>query len=277
MKKGLGLAGLSYIGALLSAFTPSPRAADVTVGGGGSQYSPPVIYLNGEIDAQTPAALEAALKSTQKRIDAIAITLERENPAFKANTADGLIGATVWLDSGGGDVEAAIAAGKIARRFSAHTFVLKNASCASACVLIFVGGVFRQGIGKIGLHRPFSASYSKSFTEAAEKHRAIQTAVAQYLSAMNISSRLLDAMDSVPPDEVRWLDMMDDGTRLEELGITGADPVWQDRYDSVMSLNLGISKQEYYAREQRTKAQCPLGGDLVVYFKCSDAVMSGRQ
>src|SRR5437879_3563961 len=62
----------------------------------------------------------------------------------------------VLLDSTGGDVLEAIRIGAFLREEQAWTVVEKDASCASACVLILAAGVHRDVYGgaRLGLHRP---------------------------------------------------------------------------------------------------------------------------
>lgn len=66
---------------------------------------------------------------------AFAAALANYVPAFGA--------VIVALDSSGGDVEAAIENGKAIRKHGASTVVPPGASCASACVYAFIGGVER--------------------------------------------------------------------------------------------------------------------------------------
>ena len=62
----------------------------------------------------------------------------------------------IFFDSHGGDVRAAMRIGMAIRDFQAAVSVPQGASCASACVLGFLGGVTRLNFGRIGLHRPYS-------------------------------------------------------------------------------------------------------------------------
>lgn len=75
---------------------------------------------------------------------------------------------------------------------------------------------------------------------------------------MNIPLRVLEVMNSVPPGDIKILPAIDDidQDRLRELGITGSDPVWADVNDTRRAANIGISRSELYAREQRANAQC---------------------
>ena len=73
---------------------------------------------------------------------------------------------TVTLSSPGGDVRAGIALGQYLRSVKAVTIVRPDDSCASACVLVLLGGVQRLAPGKVGLHRPYSSHMATSTVEA---------------------------------------------------------------------------------------------------------------
>ena len=253
--------------ALIGSLGATCWAAEITIEN--SPNRTPEIFLKGDINARTPGELETALKSVQKRIDANTADLERQRPVLKDKFV-GLLGAYLDLDSRGGDVEAAIKAGTIGRNYGVHTLVGEHSSCASACALLLIGGVNRTVFGRVGIHRPFSTSYSTSFAEANERFKSITADVGKYLQSMNMAPRLMDEMNAVPPDQILWLTSSD----LKELGIAGTDPVWQDRLDSVKSLSIGISKQEYYDREQQADARCQAGGELFAYMRCRDNIVN---
>jgi hypothetical protein len=184
-------------------------------------------------------------------------------------------------NSNGGDIDAAMRAGHFIREKNGWTYVRSNQSCASACVLLFLGGVSRYPVpdgGKIGLHRPYSVKYALTKSEAADSYEKINNRIKQYLRQMNIPEGLLDKMNSVSPGQIRWLriDNDKDLQELMEMQIIGSDPIWQDQLDSGVAKRLGISKQEFYTRQQRANAVCP---DLYVnpmqYLKCRKKIVYG--
>lgn len=150
------------------------------------------------------------------------------------------------LNSDGGDVDAAIKAGTFVRQKKISTVVPKGETCASACSLLFLGGVERYG-DKIGLHRPYSTKYSVSEREAQQTYDSINKTILLYLRSMNIPESLLNAMNSIPPDSIRWMTTRE----LDEMQICGIDPAYADQKDSLKAQQLKISKQEYYARKQK--------------------------
>jgi hypothetical protein len=187
------------------------------------------------------------------------------------------------LNSNGGNLIEAIKAGEFIRQNRIMT-VVKD-SCASSCVIMYLGGVQRWGGGKIGLHRPYSTNMSMTETEAKANYERINKLIRQYLSRMNIPERLLDVMNSVPPEEIRWYDPnnSEDAKQLEELHISGDDPVYAERLDSLFAKSLGISKQELYLRGQKSYAVCgdrPLSSsheDKHKWVECMNDVTHGRR
>jgi hypothetical protein len=211
----------------------------------------PFIQFSGDIDEQTPVNLEKVLRSVQPALDRFVAVGEEMAPSQKGQLRE-ITGAYLILNSNGGDVESAMRAGEIARRYNVTMKVMTEASCASACVLLLVGGVDRYIFGNVGVHRPYSASYSSSLSESNRRYKNISALVERYLSTMNMPPGLINAMNATPPDQVHWLTP----DEMDAFGISGSDPVWQDRVDSVQAHGRGISKEEYYARMQRARETC---------------------
>ncbi len=230
-----------------------------------------VITLSGAIDSHTDTDLVAAYNSLNKD--------NLKNCKYP----------TINLSSNGGDVEAAMRAGDFVRQNKMSTLV--DNSCASACVLLFLGGVNRTLWGwsaRIGLHRPYSESYSTSESAAKDTYERINRQIRQYLNRMNVPEGLLDIMNSVPPTEIKWLTDKEDSNRLKELFIAGSDPVWPDQEDSLEAKRRGISKQVLYSRRNKIHSVC--GGMFDDIFegrtdsayvdrwgKCSEDVMNGKR
>ena len=223
------------------------------------------VTISGEIDKQTPAVLQRLLDSCKMA----------QTPRLSV----------VYLDSPGGDLDAAMQVGRIVRRWQVTAIVDREAQCASACVLVLLGGVQRLVTGNIGLHRPYSTDTSSSSDEATKKYRSMRGKLQSYLREMNIPDRLLDAMNAVSPQQTRWLSGERDEKELEELWIQGKDPAWEDLKLSEKAQKLGISKQELIKRAQLA-AQCRnihLDQDekksnkwlLKRRFECHDAIIEG--
>lgn len=221
-----------------------------------------VIELIGKIDRDTPIQLASAIKKT--------INANNKLPML-------------FLDSEGGDLAAAIEAGRLVRENNFAVMIRGEASCASACALLYLGGVYRASLGGYGLHRPYSNRYSDSDADARKTFNLVNELVRSYLRDMNISQNLLDTMNSVSPDKVLWL------TKSERsgLGVDGIDPIFEDRVNSQAARDRGVSKSEFYARKQRSNVLCqPRFSDnssfddnkaaAVEAMECDQAVMEGK-
>jgi hypothetical protein len=144
-----------------------------------------------------------------------------------------------YLISSGGNVNEGMAIGHLFRKFLIHSwapspffgkFALGNYGanqpplnrcegdeciCASACALIWFGAVDRTGT--VGLHRPrISDPEFKSLppAEAANVYRQVLHEMAQYLSEMEASRSIIDAMVGTGSSEIRWVDA--DRDRLQQ-------------------------------------------------------------
>jgi hypothetical protein len=114
----------------------------------------------------------------------------------------------VFLSSVGGDVEAAMAIGRVVRDKMFWTTVKGGSKCASACVLIFAAGVFRDAAGEgtvVGIHRPtFEPNYFAGLSVESARAKYLQMAqkVRLYLSEMGMSDRLFEQMMNVASNEI---------------------------------------------------------------------------
>jgi ATP-dependent protease ClpP protease subunit len=213
------------------------------------------IDVVGEIDQRTPKQITAAVMD------------------IRSSHTGGII---LGLNSRGGDIEAAIAAGIIARENDMMTLVSENASCASACVLTFLGGSLRVVGGRIGIHRPYQIRYTDSEADAKRSYETINKIVKNYLDKMNITPRVLEAMNLVSPSNVRWLTK----DECKDLGIEGNDPVKSEKNDSAWARNLGITKTELYERRQRAESLCIFSQSnmsIEEQSACYDDVIYGRR
>jgi len=217
--------------------------------------STPSIDVVGEIDRQTPELIVAAVKQIR-----------------------GATKATIFLrlDSAGGDIEAAIASGRLARKHEMFTIVPEDAMCASACALVFLGGVTRLVAGRFGIHRPYAIRYSDTDTDARRSYETINKITRDYLEHMNVSPRVLGAMNVVSPGDIKWLSKAE----RKELGIDGTDPVYEDRTDSAHAKRLGITKRELYERQQHAYNVClpsSSGMSLQESTRCYVDIVEGRR
>jgi len=222
--------------------------ADVTVEG-------QTIAIHGQINTKDVASVSAAISDPKVRWQS-----PMENYI-------------VWLDSPGGDIDAAMAIGRMLRKAGAATtlgslawvkathsrglihegdMVPKPAICASACVLIFCAGVHRIP-GKLGIHRLYSTGVAKgSDSDIWARYGAAASRVKVYLEEMGIPSRLYEEMMRVPAHKMRWLTSVEQ----EEWGLLDDDPAWVDARESRNAAGWGLSKEEYFRRSARADQEC---------------------
>jgi len=120
-------------------------------------------------------------------------------------------GDAVLLSSPGGDLGQAIIMGEIIRAHGLVTAVgradasgrVRQAYCASACVLVYAGGKQRYGVegSLLGVHR-FVTTTPTSDPVADTQRVAGQ--VLGYMTKMGVSSRVVEEMSQTR--DVRWLD-----------------------------------------------------------------------
>lgn len=188
------------------------------------------------------------------------------SPKFNAKVAQSCI---VSFDSLGGDVESAIELGRLLRARHATTLIPANATCASACVLAFLGGAERLALGRIGIHRPYSSGLSNSVGQSENSYTHVNELVKSYFSDMNVPVELLTAMNGIPPDQVMWL-TVNEAARFH---ITGDDPAWADYQDSRTAKTLGISKETLYERRNEAKRLCANDRDPVQQYMCTSKII----
>jgi hypothetical protein len=188
-----------------------------------------------------------------------------------------------WLNSEGGDLEAAIAIGRQLRRMQATAVMWDQTRCLSSCVFVLAGATVRWGVGggQIGIHRPYALRTDQRPYDAVQQDQRRAAKLAkEYLEEMNVSPSLYDAMVTIPPEKVRLLSR----TELEQFGLTETDPVWQEVADANAARAYRLSKPEYLRRKAQVDIVCARElrhgqtlGDFDSYFACQDKVFRGSR
>ena len=85
----------------------------------------------------------------------------------------------------------------------------RNYTCASACFLLYVAGVYREFIwaGRLGIHHP-QIDYKPIGTTESDLSIAtvdMRDKIKRYFEEMNVPSKYLDIMYSTPPNDVHWI------------------------------------------------------------------------
>lgn len=182
-----------------------------------------------------------------------------------------------YLDSEGGDLEAAIGIGRQLRRIGATTLMWEGAQCLSSCVFVLAGATRRILAGRIGIHRPYSLRTDQRGYDAVQRdQRRLARLAKEYLEEVNVSPSLYDAMIRIPPEKVRLLSRAD----LEHFGIADVDLVEQELEDAGEARKYGLSKTEYLRRKAQVDVVCAREhrrgktlGDFDSYFSCRDKVL----
>jgi hypothetical protein len=187
----------------------------------------------------------------------------------------------VFVESPGGDWNAALTLGRFLRNIGAAVHVTQQ-GCYSSCVLLLAAGVRRQVMGPVGIHRPYSTDLTpQTFSEAQRRYRVLEAATKKYLLEMNLPESLFDAMIRTPPESIRKLTSLE----LERFGLSQDDPVAQEIDDAEEAREFGLSKEEYLRRKARRESVCQpqdLGPERIKdsvdsYMNCRKAVMQGRR
>lgn len=127
----------------------------------------------------------------------------------------------VWLNSLGGDVNAAIEAGYLFRGYGVHVVIPQNATCESACVYMLAGATARSVRGKVGIHRPYyPTSDIKSVNKQKEQYVSMGKKIRKFFADVNIPVSLFDEMVMIPPRTIKYLSKED----LSRTGLGQDDP-----------------------------------------------------
>jgi hypothetical protein len=127
---------------------------------------------------------------------------------------------TVYLNSSGGDVSAAIELGEEVRKLSVLTALDDHAECLGACVLVLAAGVRRSPVpDRVGIYRLPDPNPSRSGQKNAGPAKKVQV----YLARMGMPDRLYKEMMQRSPDKMLVLD----AARLKTFGLDGIDPAYE--------------------------------------------------
>lgn len=148
----------------------------------------------------------------------------------------------VDFDSPGGDLNEAMAIGRWIRQTKALTAVQSDASCASACVYAFAGGVSKMPAGAILIHRPFLTTRPIEGADAAMK--SALTASRTFFAEMNVPEGLADIMFDIPPEEAKRMKVRE----IERYRLVGTDIAEDEERILGLIQKLGISRLEYNRR-----------------------------
>ena len=107
----------------------------------------------------------------------------------------------VWLDSLGGDVDAAMQTGRLIRANDVKVSVARYSKCYSACALVYIAGVSRESLGAVGLHRPYFASTPQSRQTIERQAPLMLQQLKSYVQEMGITDSFYQEMVNAEPIE----------------------------------------------------------------------------
>jgi len=164
----------------------------------------------------------------------------------------------VLMDSRGGNVEESLAIGRTLRDRRLRTVVPRAGECYSSCIFILAAGVDRSVYGATAIHRPYFYDIEKGKTvEEIRTARASQISrIATYLESMDVSLSLLDAMISVPPEEMRQLTE----NELQTYRLTGEDPSYEEYRVNSSAKLFNMPTAEYRQRHKAAWRKCDAYG-----------------
>lgn len=206
---------------------------------------------------QSIVAAEIALDNDKTGAITVTGEIQAGDELVLAQLARGKKQVFVHLDSTGGDVDTAIAIGKIVREHDG--FVTVTGRCYSACVLIFAGGVTRFGSSNIlaersevtgvGVHRMYFATLHGGLTQDQVKlqYQNELSRIRKYLKEMDVAPEFLSFMQSIEPEDVHLMT----GDELQQYGL-GGDVVYDERKTADQASWLGITSAEYRQRRLRS-------------------------
>ncbi len=162
-----------------------------------------------------------------------------------------IAGNTVWLASGGGDIDSGMDLGRLLRKWGIFTFVAKNDECFSACVFAFMGGERRSVAGRLGIHRPHF-SYTQDSPDRQSRFRHLQKVLKGYVEEMDFPASLYEAVMLVPPESMQVLAPAD----LKRFYLEGISPSSEDIADAASARRLNLPMIEYLQLKAKAPA-CP--------------------
>lgn len=220
-----------------------------------------------EDEARSPTFLLISGTITKADIHVVSNALSRQ----KASTPEVM----VFLDSGGGDLDAAIEIGRLIHRkvsvagtTDKMSFVLGttiNAPahrgspvyCASACVLILSAAQERLGGPRIGIHRPYSVRLGADDQDwvRSAAYASVASKLKDYLREMAMPVELFDEMMRVPAERVRWLSDAEQAA----FGLAAQRAVLKGSPASQMVAQLGAVTRHYLDQKALAAKPCPGG------------------
>jgi hypothetical protein len=217
------------------------------------------------IDEETTFSISIKITGTLTQHDAD----EFQDISAKFETK-GLTFLTVYLDSKGGDVFAAMKIGRLIRKYDGHAQILPYAKCYSSCALIFIAGVIRtNALGELGLHRPYLVSTPQSRETVEKQVPLMLSTIKSYINEMGITDNFYQQMVNTEPSKI-VIYKNDDFTKL----FPEYDSVFDETVVAIEARRIGITTSEMRQRNQDAK-RCSSAAKAQKQFDCRQAIKWG--
>lgn len=156
------------------------------------------------------------------------------------------------VSSAGGDVDAALTMGRAIRKAQMSIVIGDKGRCASACVFLYAGAVYRAPYAPIEIHRPYLGSSNASFEVTQSKYRELEKRIKTYLREMNVSEILFDLMMSIPPEKTKKLTI----DEMEKMGMGHTDSTYAEYEENKQANRAGMTKQAWLERKSIAIKMC---------------------
>jgi hypothetical protein len=166
--------------------------------------------------------------------------------------------AIMYLDSSGGDVDAAMALGRILRAEKLPVVIRKGAQCLGPCVLVLAAAQDRTVLGLVGVRSPYFPSLA---AVPREQILEMRNAVRAYVREMGASEQLALDLLEIEPDRMRYLT----AAALAAYGLAARTSLPGEQNDDELETAsvrgasaYGIDRDEYRRREALVQRTCRL-------------------
>jgi ATP-dependent protease ClpP protease subunit len=180
----------------------------------------------------------------------------------------------IFLASNGGDIEEAIKIGEEIRKNNLVAIVPENSNCLSACVFIMAGGSKRILLGQIGIHRPYFVDLQDGLTyqQIRQKLNSLNEKIKNYLNDVDVPLSLLEAMQSVPPDNIKILSY----SEASSFRLNQTDATVEEKETASNAKFYNLTSAEFRKRSSLISQTC--GGyinDGNAYANCMTSLLLG--
>jgi len=158
------------------------------------------------------------------------------------------------LNSNGGNVEESLKIGEEVRKNNLWVIIKKDSKCLSSCVFILAGGSKRTIYGDVGIHRPFFSDLEIgiSIEQIRKMREGLNEKIKSYFNYVDIPLSLLDAMQSIEPDQIKILS----NAEITSFRLTGKDAS-QDELDTAnLAKRYNLTSLEYRKRLVKVNSIC---------------------